>query len=524
MIKMNAFVMILLVAFMLPLFCSCGNPGKTSPEVKEVLELAGKNAPELEKAIQHYEQTGDSLKLQALYYLIGNMKHRSYRVYDLRDKDGNVIDFNVLDYPDLYTMSAALDSIVQEHGIDDFTNSQEVFDYQSISSEFLINQIDYAFRAWREKPWAEGLPFEDFCEYILPYRGSNEPLEPWREYFWNKYAGIESQMTNPTDPLEAASLINDDIKTWFHFDPRYYEHPTDQGFTEMVDGGLGRCEDMTNLTIFAMRANGLAVTADFTPWWANTGNNHAWNAIVTPDGRVVPFMGAEANPGKYRLANKLAKVYRKMFSKQENSLAFQDRKQQEMPKYISSTNLIDVTADYVEVCDVTIPLPYDVSDSASIGYLCVFNSGEWRPIHWGFIESGQVTFTDMGMDIAYLPALYIDGEVVPFSSPFILRTDSSMEPLEAEDDQTITVKLTSTTHRKLVVSTDGIDHSAIRPGTDYKLFYWKDGWISLGSAVAGEGPLQFDNVPAGGLYWLLEKDSSKEERIFTIQEGKQVWW
>ena len=83
---------------------------------------------------------------------------------------------------------------------------------------------------------------------------------------------------------------------------------------------------MTNLTIYAMRANGLAVTSDYTPYWANSGNNHAWNAIVTPGGEVIPFMGAESNPGKYHLANKVAKVYRKTFGKQKANLAFQQRK------------------------------------------------------------------------------------------------------------------------------------------------------------------------------------------------------
>ena len=76
---------------------------------------------------------------------------------------------------------------------------------------------------------------------------------------------------------------------------------------------------MTNVTIYAMRANGLAVTSDYTPYWANSGNNHAWNAILTGEGKVVPFMGAEANPGEYRLANKLAKVYRKTWKHSKGS-------------------------------------------------------------------------------------------------------------------------------------------------------------------------------------------------------------
>jgi len=60
---------------------------------------------------------------------------------------------------------------------------------------------------------------------FFPIRGSNEPLESWREYFWNKYVDLESKMKNPSDPVEAASLINSDIMKYFGFDPRFLLSP-----------------------------------------------------------------------------------------------------------------------------------------------------------------------------------------------------------------------------------------------------------------------------------------------------------
>jgi hypothetical protein len=84
--------------------------------------------------------------------------------------------------------------------------------------------------------------------------------------------------------------------------------------------------------------------------------------------------------------------------------------------------------------------------------------------------------------------------------------------------------LTSTTKRTQEISTDGIAKTYLTAGQTYELFYWKDGWLSLGKAVAGEKPVKFDNVPQGALYWLVAEGSDKEERIFTIEGGKQVWW
>lgn len=495
------------------------------PEVTAALESAGENRAELEKVIATYAVSEDTLKLRAAYYLIGNMEGHCFGTYQLQDTVGNEVAFDVLDYADYPALTASFDTLEQEHGVLDFVKGEKVYDLETITADFLITQIDYAFRAWREKPWAQGFSFEDFCRYILPYRGSNEPLEPWRQMFWEKYRDIDSGMTDPSDPIEAAQIVNNDVMSWFGFDPRFYYHPTDQSISEMTETGLGRCEDMTNATIYAMRAVGLAVTSDYTPHWANSGNNHAWNAIVTPDGRATPFMGAECNPGKYTLANKLAKVYRKTFSKQKNNLIFQERKQEKVPGWLASKSYLDVTVDYVDVGDVTIAIDREVPDSVDLAYLCVFNSGEWRAIHWARIAAGAAVFTAMGTNIVYLPALYLNGEIVPFGVPVILRADCTSETLEPDTTSAISIRLTSTTARKQEPSTDGVTRTFLTAGQTYELFSWGgDDWRSLGTATASNQPLVFKNVPAGGLYWLVADGSDHEERIFTIEDGQQIWW
>lgn len=494
------------------------------PDVAAALDSAGANRAQLEAVLSHFESEGDSLKLDAAYFLIGNMEDHSYVTFKLHDTVDTEIEFNVLDYPDFKTLLAACDTLEDIHGTLDFSKKDQIYDLKTITSEFLIKQIDLAFQAWREKPWAKDMSYECFRDYVLPYRGSGEPLEPWRSYFMLKYHGIESKMSDPSDPIEAAKLINDDVMKWFKFDERFYYHPTDQGLKEMMLNGMGRCEDMTNVTIYAFRANGLAVTSDYTPHWANSGNNHAWNSIVTLDGKVIPFMGAECSPGDYKLHNKAAKVYRKMFGKRKSNLIFQDRKQEKVPGWLAGKSYIDVTSNYVDVSDVKVTFEKEIPDSVDIAYLCVFNSGEWRAIHWARIEDGAALFTDMGTDIAYIPALYINEEIVPYGEPFILQADDTQHKLLSDTDKTIDVTVTSTTKREKAVSTDGIAKTFLTKDQEYELFYWSDGWQSIGKKAAGDKPIKFKKAPSGGLYWLVATDSDKEERIFTIEDGEQVWW
>lgn len=69
------------------------------------------------------------------------------------------------------------------------------------------------------------------------------------------------------------------------------------------------------------------------------------------------------------------------------------------------------------------------------------------------------------------------------------------------------------------------DRNAVTEGKTYELYYWDHKWVSAGTQQ-GEGyPLQYEHVPSGGLYWLNCTDcDSDEERIFTYENGKQVWW
>ncbi len=69
------------------------------------------------------------------------------------------------------------------------------------------------------------------------------------------------------------------------------------------------------------------------------------------------------------------------------------------------------------------------------------------------------------------------------------------------------------------------DDNAIVAGDNYELMMWSDaGWKSLIKCIATSNQLVFKNVPSGGLYLLHNHTKGKEERIFTYENGKQVWW
>lgn len=68
------------------------------------------------------------------------------------------------------------------------------------------------------------------------------------------------------------------------------------------------------------------------------------------------------------------------------------------------------------------------------------------------------------------------------------------------------------------------DGNFIEIGDRYELFYYNMKWISLGEKIADKNFISFENVPSNALLWLRNLTKGNEERVFTYEDGKQVWW
>ena len=68
------------------------------------------------------------------------------------------------------------------------------------------------------------------------------------------------------------------------------------------------------------------------------------------------------------------------------------------------------------------------------------------------------------------------------------------------------------------------DDNAINDKDLYELFYWDNTWKSLGKKRTKTDTLIYNNVPSGALLWLQNLTKGKEERPFTYEDSKQIWW
>ena len=69
------------------------------------------------------------------------------------------------------------------------------------------------------------------------------------------------------------------------------------------------------------------------------------------------------------------------------------------------------------------------------------------------------------------------------------------------------------------------DGNDIEIGNEYELFFWQQGkWQSLGRQTGKDIYLEYENCPSNALFLLRNLTKGKEERIFTYEDGRQVWW
>jgi hypothetical protein len=69
------------------------------------------------------------------------------------------------------------------------------------------------------------------------------------------------------------------------------------------------------------------------------------------------------------------------------------------------------------------------------------------------------------------------------------------------------------------------DDNTIRPGDTYELHYWGNSqWESMGQQTGTDTVIIYNRVPSRTIYWLRDLTRGREERPFTYENGRQVWW
>ncbi|WP_343589333.1 transglutaminase domain-containing protein [Flavobacterium sp.] len=473
---------------------------------------------------KHYQYEIE--KKEAAKFLIDNLEIHFSENYKWLDNQNRKIDFNELDFPDLKFATLAFQKL--QDSIKLKPKIYIVKDIHAITPEFLIKNIDLAFEAWKNNPWSHSYNFETFCEYILPYRSLTEPLEDWRTEYLQLVAQAHLNAKNIDDPVDVATQTILELKN-FRFlnnrpDPIPYLSPK-----QLLFRREGACNDLANLTLLACRSMGLAVTFDFTPEYGASSKRHFWDTIIDENGKHIPFNGncfgnPQGLPYAYNATEKrLAKVYRKTFSIQQNSLAALRDTLLIPDGFLREKNTLDVTEEYVATGKISYPINPETKNT--IAYLNVFNLAKWRVIDWGEKKGSIVEFKNLGSKIVYLPSFYesTSKKMNYARYPVLLDDNLKQQILIPNYNKTFSYNVSRDKTKK----ESGLDFNSFEVFENemFTLYVWDNGWNKLEEAKAEKDFIRFSKIPDNALLLTLCSKSNGYERIFRINsDTKQIEW
>ncbi len=292
------------------------HPFSISEKLESALLQAGDNKHELAKALNTYLLfEKDSLKLDALIYLIENMPGCNYYVGAKLDEQ---LDFyralrNAADigqHPNV-----ALGEHKQRYPDFSIHQLDVRSDLETVDSAYIVSNVEWAFKMWREMPWGSNVSFDDFKEYVLPYRIGNEALSNWREDYYNEYRPILEEFFSKPDSVQrnhiaAASFLNRTINP----EP-FYSSYAPPGLPNIGPKAAkyrcGTCRELTDFNTYLFRAFGIPCAVDYMPLRGDNNTGHSWTALwneknvyCEDSGKIMP---AEDSPN-YSAAK--LKVYR----------------------------------------------------------------------------------------------------------------------------------------------------------------------------------------------------------------------
>ena len=436
---MNHSVLFLLVLSFL--VCSCKQ--NNSPGLDAALKLAENNRPELETVLKHYAlDPADSLKYRAACFLIENMPYYGY--YEGKSLNNYLPIYEAL-AKSKQEPQAVQDSFILKYGHFSINQLENKPDIKEIKSNYLINNIEWAFKVWKEQPWGKNVSFNDFCEYILPYKIEDEKPSEWRQKMYEKYNYLLNPYRNSPeakDPLFAAKIILDSLsKGEKHFTTILPNLPH-IGPELSERWRTGSCRELTDLTVYVLRSLGIPCGIDFMPVHARGNAGHLWTFILDINGETYTSDYLDASIGILHskdCRHFTSKVYRKMFGVNQHLNKQLQKLTTTVPPFFSQPRFTDVTSSYTgrnPVRSISIPESawYDGNKNLSLVYLCVSQKKDWVPVAWTQFDKKHTRFDNIKSDIVFRIASWENGRLQFQTDAFrITGIDEKMYCLETKE-------------------------------------------------------------------------------------------
>lgn len=411
--------------------------------LRYALRAAGPNRPQLEAVLDHYRH--DPQKLAAARYLISNMPaHYSYA--DTVSINSYYATALLIMRSDM-TPEAQRDTLL-EISLRDYPGlSQDIVsDVQVITADYLIYSIDQAFGQWRTRPWASHLTYEEFRDWILPYKGTGlQSLDHWRDTLAAEFS--DSILSVPADDVKrlsiygAIDIVRDEI-TRDHTPRVLWDAPSGYSLlsaSTLKNMTFGSCFEYVNMGVLTFRSLGLPAVVDQVPVWGRNRDGHSWFTFLSDQGRETPTMNSLVVPagmGFYPY-ERCPKIMRQTYAINRDRVRYMNTSGLKYPFPLCE---VDVTGHYYRTSDPIVRIHRGIRLKERYAYIAMFTHGSDGPrytvLDYGRIRFHRAKFRNMGRNILYIALGYDGRKLIPISDPFIVQKNGNVRFIGGIADRT----------------------------------------------------------------------------------------
>lgn len=149
-------------------------------------------------------------------------------------------------------------------------------DAKSLSADFLLENVEYAYKARAEFPWAKEVPDSVFLNDVVAYANLNENRESWRKDFYERF----KKYVAPCKTMrEAIDSVNKNVRDELLVNYNTKREKPDQAPYESMRQHMASCSGLSILLTDAFRAVGIPSRVAGTPAWHDDRGNHNWNEV-----------------------------------------------------------------------------------------------------------------------------------------------------------------------------------------------------------------------------------------------------
>ena len=403
----------------------------TQSPLEYALQQAGDNRPELERVLDHYKS--DPEKLAAAEFLIENMPaHLSYKdsaaIHRYYEAALPILESDMHPVQQRDTLYYITDKVMP--GL----NTKLVSDVKIMTADYLIYSIDHAFNQWKTRPWADHITFDEFCEFLLPYKtAERQEFDYWRDtlsdfFFENLKNQLidddEYNTTYRTVDIVRNEMLNK-VTRYGWYTNKGYEFLSAPTMRRITHGG---CIDYVNVAVSTYRSLGIPSIIDRTPFYGRFRAGHSWDVIISDRGEQLPSEWdlATEHGKRFFPEQRFPKIYRRTYAINRERVRYRN---ESVFKYPFDYCEKDVTELYTRTSDIEINIRSNVNIVEKFCYIAIFNGHnvEWSLVDFGEINNGKACFKNIGRNVLYLAMGYNGNALVPISDPFILHRDGSIE-------------------------------------------------------------------------------------------------